>query len=335
MSDRVSFGVHRVPAIYPPMEDDDDEDEDGEMPVRQRVHAASGLLMGPPIEWRSTDGLSSTTRKGMDDYITGSNVLQTLKRVRYDHEDDPEASAWEHELQLEKKEHAFSNAMRSEMVKGFQVQVVAFDLTHSERKVFDKLMNFVSSLKDTIDNLTKSVYQKGCRGMLIMHRKHDELINFDRKLQRRDLRAEKLEGDKVSGVRIMREIHTKLIDSNTALKAANSKGLKQEKTFDAVMLMMQRARCTVCRRKILIGRMMKCKTSLCEDCERHGSCPCSIPHCESVYHTRAANFMDDMLWVMELVEMDAVTTDVEKSVKDYIKEDFERRSSAQRMSPEL
>ncbi|KAJ1464069.1 hypothetical protein T484DRAFT_1758372 [Baffinella frigidus] len=326
--------VRRGSSVYPPMEDDEED-----APVRQRVHVASGLRMGPPIDLQMpSDGLSVQTRKRMHDYIAGTNVLGLLKRVKITHEDDPEAVAWARETELERNQHKVVDAMRSEILKGFEDRVPDFDFTRNERCYIDKLLKFTHSLRDTTASLSDTVYEKACRGVRMLNRRNDDLYTYDRKLERRDDRAEKLQNDKVSGVEIVRELHTKLVDSKTALGTATAKSEKQAKTLNGVMLMVERGRCTVCMGKILNGWVMVCKNPICVECEARNTCPCknapfSNYSCEPAYPVMVNDYMQDTLWVMELMDRSSIdgvdaASDIENAVKNYIDEKFVERSAA-------
>jgi hypothetical protein len=138
----------------------------------------------------------------------------------------------------------------------------------------------------------------------------------------------------------MREIHTKIVNVKTDLVAANALSEKRAETLKSVLHMVERARCEVCMGKILEGHMMKCKTPLCGECGRSVNCPCSLPGCKPVYTIRAADYMSDMVWMMELIDTSILEgahddTDVKKAINDYMDEAFEARSVLHRASPEL
>ena len=211
----------------------------------------------------SVDGLPVSTRQDMDDYISGSNVLRTSKRARIEHEDDPEAQSWARDIVLEKRQHEIASELRKDMLETFTKEMNDHEFTRTEACFVNKIMKFATSLKTTADVMSKTVYEKAWRGMLIMHRKHDDLATFDQKLERRDLRAEKLQADKTSGVEIMRKIHDKLVETTTKLKTTSDKGKKAVETIDGVMLMVGRGRCVVCKESIIDGFIMYCKTSMC------------------------------------------------------------------------
>jgi hypothetical protein len=301
------------------------------------------VAMGPPAAVRLTstyDGLTSILRRNMNDYISGSNVLRTYKRPRIDHEDDPEAVVWERELNLERKQNEITNELLSDMLKNFKAEREEYDFTRGCAVYIDNILKFATQTKLSVEVMSKNIYERGMRGMLTMHRKHDELADFDRKLLRRDTRNEKLETDKASGVEIMREIHTKLVEVKAELKIVTTQSEKRGESLKAMTVMAERARCFICQDKILDGFVLQCRRSICGDCELVGSCPCSSL-CEPAHPTKAVNYMNDMLWLMNLMEAvsvrDGVDFDIniEKAVKDYMEEEFQARSSVYRMSPEL
>jgi hypothetical protein len=290
----------------------------------------------------SVDGLPFSTRQDMNDYISGSNVLRTYKRPKIEHDDDPEAQSWARDIVLEKKQHEIASELRSGMLETFTKEMGDHEFTRTEACFVNKIMKFATSLKATTDVMSKTIYEKAWRGMLIMHRKHDDLACFDRKLERRDLRAEKLEADKTSGVETMRKIHDKLVETTTKLKTTSDKGKKAVETIDSVMLMVGRGRCMNCKENIIDGFIMHCKTSMCGKCADEVDCPCSNHACGAAYPHRSIHYMQDMAWLTNLmetasVEDDAdVATNIQKNVKDYLQGEFDARSSHNsRMSPEL
>jgi len=313
----------------------------GQLPpaVEEEEEDATGLRMELPIDLQMpSDGLSRESRKRMDDYIAGTNVLHHAKRCKVAYDDDPEATAWGREIEIERKQHTIADALRSDMLKVFEDQARDFDFTRKERAYIDKLMKFTKSLKATADSLSDTIYEKAWRGMLIMHRKNDDTSTYDQKLARRDVRAEKLQNDKVSGVEIVRELHTKLVGCKTALKHTTAQSEKRAKTLKGVMLIVERGRCTVCMGKILNGWVMVCKNPICVKCEARNTCPCinsssSTTSCEPAYPAMVNDYMQDTLWVMELMDrasIDGVDTasDIENAIKNYINEKFVERSEA-------
>jgi hypothetical protein len=226
----------RVPAPYPPMVDDESEEEP--VPRRKRPFAAVAerplhRLGGGDDSDARVDGLSLLMRTSMKGFVEGKHVLDPAKQIVFTAPLDPEAVSWEEELKLERRQAEVSETMRMEVFKGLETDAHDHEFTMSERAFVKRVFTFTSSVLSLVHNLTRAVYEKGHRGALVMQRKHDDTATFDRKLLRRDLRAEKLQTDKAVGVGIVHTLYEKLIDARGELGTANARNAKKLEKLEA------------------------------------------------------------------------------------------------------
>jgi hypothetical protein len=335
--------------------DDGDTEEESEVPVRRIVRA---VRMPNPIDLGlESDGLSHDTRKKMVAYMDGTNVLHAVKKAKLIHLDDPEAVSWGKELELEKTQNMMAADMRDEVLKGLKEEGRFFEFTRDERLYVNKVIEFASSANTTVSSLSRSVYEKGKRGVLAMERKTDDFACFDRKLERRDLRNDKLQKDKVVGVAIMREIHTKLVNVKTDLVAANVKtdmvaalSEKREETLKSVTAKLVSVNADMSTKKVktdlvavlsekraqtlkgILGmvyqaRCVSCHGEIIEGhmmkCKNTVCSVCVSDHkcCDSVYPLTRDGYMKDMVWMMDLIDTSILEGAVDDTdVKKAIKD---------------